>query len=77
MLSAAWSEATRQSGCGTETSTTEAPTDVCHVLTASQSCCTVGGSAVDSSHAVWGWYLYTVRKLAIACWKHGDLKIVV
>ena len=31
MLSAAWSEATRQSGCGTvTTSTSEAPTDVGH-----------------------------------------------
>ena len=52
MLSAARSKATRQSSCGTVTSTAEAPTDVCLMLTASQSCCIAGASAVDSSHAV-------------------------
>ena len=40
-------------GCGTVTSTAEAPTDVCAILLlASQSCCAVVGSAVDSSPAV-------------------------
>ena len=52
MLSAAWSEATKLPGCGTVTSTAEAPTGVCDILTVSQSCCIVVGSAVDSSHAV-------------------------
>ena len=52
VLSASWSEATRLSGCGTVTSTTEAPEGVCDILTVIQSCCIVGGSAVDSSHAV-------------------------
>ena len=47
VLSAAWSETAKQSGCGTATSTAEAPTDVCLTLTASQSCCIVGGSAAD------------------------------
>ena len=52
MLSAAWSEATRLPGCGTVTSAAEAPTGVCHILAASQSCRVVAGSAVGSSHAV-------------------------
>ena len=40
-------------GCGTVTSTAEAPTDVCSVLLqASQSCCAVVGSAVSSNPAV-------------------------
>ena len=52
VLSAAWSEATRLPGCGTVTSAAEAPTGVCHILAASQSCRVVAGSAVGSSHAV-------------------------
>ena len=36
VLSAAWSEAAKQSGCGTVTSTAEAPTDVYIPLTANQ-----------------------------------------
>ena len=49
---AAWSEATRLPGCATVTPTAEAATGVCHILVASQSCCAVVGSAVDSSPAV-------------------------
>ena len=52
MLCAAWSEATRLPGRATVTSTAEAPTGVCDILAVSRSCCIVGGSAVDSSHAV-------------------------
>ena len=53
MLGAAWSEATRLSGCGTVMSTAEAPTGVCPMLLiAIQSCCAVVGSAVGSSLAV-------------------------
>ena len=52
LLSSAWSDATRLPGCRTVTSTAEAPTGVCDILTISQSCRIVVGSAVDSSHAV-------------------------
>ena len=52
LLSAAWSEATRLPGCGTMTSTAEAPIGVYDILSVSQSCCIVVGCAVDSSHAV-------------------------
>ena len=52
MLRAAWSEATRLPGCATVTSLAEAPTGVCHIRVASQSCCAVVGGAVDSSPAV-------------------------
>ena len=54
VLSATWSEETRLLGCGTVTSTAEAPTGVIHILTPSQSYCIFVGSAVDSSHAVPG-----------------------
>ena len=52
VLSPVWSEAVRQTGCGTATSTAVAPTYVCHILTASPSRCIVGGRAVDSCHAI-------------------------
>ena len=52
MLCAAWSEATRLPGCATVTSTAEAPTGACHIYVASQTCCAVVGSTVDSSPAV-------------------------
>ena len=49
VLSAAWSERTKQSVCGTVTSTTEAPTDVRLTLIASQPCCIVDGSAANNN----------------------------
>ena len=52
MLCAAWSEATRLPGCATVTSSAETPTGVYHILVASQSCCAVVGSVVDSSLTV-------------------------
>ena len=52
MLCAAWSEATRLPGCATVTSSAGTPTGVYHILVASQSCCAVVGSVVDSSLTV-------------------------
>ena len=52
VLSAAWSEATRLPVCRTVTSAAETPTSACDILTVSQSCCIIVGSAVDISHAV-------------------------
>ena len=70
VLSAAWSEEIRLSDCGTVTSTAEAPTVVCHILTASQPCWILVGSAMDSS-MLYERGSYTVSKWANACWKHG------
>ena len=71
LLSAAWSGATRLSGCGTVTSTAEAPTGVRPMLLyAIQSCCAVFGSGVDSS-LVYERGSYTVSKRANACCRHG------
>ena len=46
------SDSTRLLGRASVMSTAEDPTSECDILTVSQSCSIVGGSAVDSGHAV-------------------------
>ena len=72
MLSAVRSEATRLRGCGTVTSPVEAPTGVCHILTASQLCCIVVRSAEDMLQERGS---YIVSKWANTCYKHGKKSI--